>query len=98
MLPRLLRGIVDELLDLGGGRRQAQQIKVGTADQRVLIRQRRRRKLLGLQLSQDECIDGILHPISLLQSRPIGYAGPHWLLKRPLYFLLSVLVLGSEAL
>ena len=58
--------VVDEGVDLGGRRRQAGQVEADAADQRGAIGLGRRADVLLLQPGEDEAIDGIAHPLLVL--------------------------------
>ena len=72
VLPRVGRLVLLERLDLGGGRRQSNQVKIGSADQGLLTRRRRGTEPLLLQLRENERVDRTLNPAAVLDRRDHG--------------------------
>ena len=65
-------GIAGEAMHLLGSRGQADQIEIEAPQQQPLRGRRGGSHLPALQLGQDECIDGVLHPLVLAHPRDLG--------------------------
>ena len=62
LLESVGRGVVDELLDLFGRRRQSDQVEAGAAEEPAPVGHADRRKALFLELGEDEAVDVGLRP------------------------------------
>ncbi len=86
-LDQLLVGVrgpvVDEGADLGGGRRQAEQVEIDTPDEGEPVGLGRRAQALLLQTGENEGVNGILDPGAIGGVGELGEGGLRPFLKRP---------------